>query len=67
MLPGRRALLEKIVEARELPEEVLDAIQLFLDGKLELNEEQYPQLVRVLMKAPDDGEGPRRIGGILFR
>lgn len=67
MSPGRRKLIEKLIEDRELPEEVISTLELFVSGDLELSEEQYPQLVKALLRSEDDGEGTHKLGGIIFR
>lgn len=65
--PGKRKLLERILEHRELPPEVLEALELFLSGELELDDKQYPELTKALLRAEDDGEGEHKVGGIIFR
>jgi hypothetical protein len=67
LTPGRRKLIEKIIEDREFPEEVISALELFLSGELELDDEQYPTLVRALLRSPDDEDATHKIGGIIFR
>lgn len=67
MTPGKRKLIKKIIEDRELPEEVCKVLELMMSGELELSDEQYPELTKALLRSEDDGLGRYKIGGIIFR
>lgn len=67
MEAGRRKLVEKIIADRELPPEVIQTLELIMSGELQLTDDQFPELTRALLKAEDVGDGPHKIGGIIFR
>lgn len=63
MTPTQRKFLAQIEETRDLPPEVLDAIEAL--AKDAVDKDQFEALVRGLLRAPEKDDAPFYVGGVI--